>query len=194
MTQQANTDHDDRLWSRLKRGLIALTLVTALIGLIAPVSLLIWQAYMPTVVVLQGPAGTLVWTETHTNAFGADAMTHITTSIGDITVHGGLSGPRGTALTVERTNMIDGLRICAAGTPVGCARVAGRWAGRMQTTPAAGRVFDFGKHGLTQSNLLGWLGFGILALVFVLLAWIIAFAATHDWENGDDDGQGASPV
>ncbi|HEU0198703.1 MAG TPA: hypothetical protein VFQ88_16005 [Nevskiaceae bacterium] len=188
---QTNTDLDNRLWLRLKHGLITLTLATALVGLIAPVSLLIWQAHVPTVAVLQGPAGTLVSTKAHTNVFGSYTVTHITTSIGNITVHGGFSGPRGTTLTIQRTNMADGLRICAVGTPVDCARVAGAWAGPMRATPAAGHVFDFAQHDLTQSDLLSWGGFGFLGLVMVVLAWVIVFAGTHscgdDADEEDDD-------
>lgn len=179
------TDHS---WHHAKLVLTALTIATLLAGILVPCALLIWRASSPTVVMQQGSAGSLHGVTVHAGLLRT--TTYLSTSVGSIIVNNAFTGPRETALVIQRTNKTPGLRVCAADQPISCAQLLGTWIGPLQPTPAANRATDFARRGLTTDNLAGWLGIGFAALCVMGLLWIIAYNLCDSAIAGDDESTG----
>lgn len=190
MTSPA-TQSDDRIWRWTRRTLTALSVLAILLGLAAPTTIFIWRANAPTVVVEQGPAGTLRAANIHTSFYVTGNVTHLTTSEGTLVVNGAFSGPIGTPLTVERTNKTSGMRVCTADARPACARLVGTWAGPMQPTIEAGKVVNFVQHGWSADSLDGWLWIGFAVVCTLALAWVVALLVRErlldDCDDSDDD-------
>ena len=150
---------------------IAFALVL-LLGIAAPVALLIWQAAATTVAVRSGNAGTFVSATAVQGWFFTSALTTVQTSEGSVTVRGTFSAPRGRALAVEDLNK-TGLHLCAVGDLETCLPLAGHWVGTMTATPEAARAFDFEHHGLSNDNLGRWLMAGVI-FTFIALVGVAA--------------------
>lgn len=180
-----------RIWRRTVYSLTTLTVLALLAGIAAPIGLLVWRDRSPSVVLEQGSAGILRAVQVHTSFVVSGTVTHLTTSVGDITTHGAFSGPHGTALVIQRTNKMPGVRVCAVDPPIACARLVGTWAGPMHPAPAAGHAVDFVQEGFTEDNLDNWLELGIVGLCFVALFWVMAFLIRdncRDNDNPEDNG------
>lgn len=147
-------------------------LLVLLVGIAAPVALLVWQAAATTVAVRSGDAGTFVSATAVQGEFLAPALTTVQTSEGSVTVRGMFSAPRGRALAVEDLNK-TGLHLCAVGDLESCLPLAGHWAGTLTATPEAARAFDFEHHGLSTDNLQRWLMAGLI-LTFIALLSVVA--------------------
>lgn len=159
---------------------LAFWLLSVAGGLVPPIPLAIWVAVTPTVTVLRGDAGSFDSATVATGGFFSTAVTSIQTDEGSVAVQGVFTAPRGRALVVERTNK-DDLRLCAAGSAADCAPLAGTWAGPLQTTPEARRVFDFQGHSLDYNHLGLWFMLGVLGFL------IFGLAGGAMWDFGDDD-------
>lgn len=147
-------------------------LLVLLLGIAAPIALLVWQATSTTVAVRSGNAGTFVSATAAQGGLLASALTTAQTSEGSVTVRGTFSAPRGRALAVEDLNK-TGLHLCAVGDLDTCLPLAGHWAGTLTATPGAARAFDFEHHGLSNDNLQRWLMAGLI-LAFIVLLSVIA--------------------
>lgn len=147
-------------------------LLVLLLGIVAPIALLVWQAATTTVAVRSGNAGTFVSATAVQGGFLASAVTTVQTSEGSVTVRGTFSAPRGRALAVEDLNK-TGLHLCAVGDLETCLPLTGHWAGTMTATPEAARAFAFEHHGLSNDNLQRWLMAGLI-LTFVALLSVVA--------------------
>lgn len=146
-------------------------LLVLLIGVAAPVALLVWQAATMTVAVRSGNAGTFISATTVQGGFFTSALTTVQTSEGSVTVRGTFSAPRGRALAVEDLNK-TGLHLCAVGDLDTCLPLAGRWAGTLTATPEATKTFDFEHHGLSNDNLGRWLMAGVIFTFIALLGMV----------------------
>ena len=147
-------------------------LLVFLLGIAAPVALLIWQAATTTVAVRSGNAGTFVSATAVQGGFFTSALTTVQTSEGSVTVRGTFSAPRGRALAVEDLNKA-GPHLCAVSDLETCLPLAGQWAGTMTATPEAARTFDFEHHGLSNDNLGRWLMAGVI-FTFIALVGVAA--------------------
>jgi len=167
-----------------RRGRIAVVaFFTALVlGLAAPITLLIWEAVSPTAIVRRGDAGAFVAATSSPGGFMAPTLTTVETTVGSFTVTGTFSAPHGRALSIERTNK-SGLQLCVAGVPATCTDFLGTWPDPIPATPEGGHVFDFQRSVLNHETLLKWLFFGI---VVSFIAMIIAARATAPREQEDD--------
>jgi len=167
-----------------RRGRIAVVaFFTALVlGLAAPITLLIWEAVSPTAIVRRGDAGAFVAATSSPGGFTAPTLTTVETTVGSFTVTGTFSAPHGRALSIERTNK-SGLQLCVAGVPATCTDFLGTWPDPIPATPEGGHVFDFQRSVLNHETLLKWLFFGI---VVSFIAMIIAARATAPREQEDD--------
>lgn len=147
-------------------------LLVLLLGIVAPVALLVWQAASTTAAVRSGNAGTFVSATSVQGGILTSTLTTVQTSKGSVTVRGTFSAPRGRALAVEDLNK-TGLHLCAVGDLYTCLPLAGRWAGILTATPEAARAFDFEHHGLSNDNLQRWLMAGLI-LTFIALLSVVA--------------------
>lgn len=102
---------------------IAFVLVL-LLGIAAPVALLVWQAATTTVAVRSGDAGTFNSAMTVQAGLFTSALTTVQTSEGSVTIRGTFSAPRGRALAVEDLNK-TGLHLCAVGDLETCLPLTG---------------------------------------------------------------------
>ena len=153
------------------------------LGLAAPIILLVWQAASPTATIRRGAAGTFVSATSSQGGFTAPALTTVETTLGSFTVASTFSAPRGRALTLERTNK-SGLKLCVAGVPGTCTDFLGAWPDSIPATPEAGDVFDFQSSIFNHETLLSWLFLGIVATFITMI--IAAFAATPREQKEDD--------
>jgi len=166
------------------RGRIAVVAFFAalVLGLAAPIILLVWQAASPTATIRRGAAGTFVSATSSQGGFTAPALTTVETTLGSFTVAGTFSAPRGRALSVERTNK-SGLMLCVAGVPATCTDFLGAWPDSIPATPEAGHVFDFQSSVFNHETLLSWLFLGIVATFIAMI--IAAVAAAPREQEGD---------
>lgn len=172
-------------WQHAKIVLVIFTVAVIFAGLVAPVALLVWRAHARTVVMQEGPAGTLYGVTVHAGFL--QTTTTLSTSAGNIVVDGAFAGPKGTALMIQRTNKASNLRVCAADQPVSCTRLVGTWAGPMKPTSVPGQPTDFTRLGLTTRDFAGWFGMGFAALCVMGLLWIIAYNLCDDAETVSDE-------
>lgn len=147
-------------------------LLVLLLGIVAPVALLIWQAVTTTVAVRSGDAGTFVSATAAQGGFFTSALANVQTTTGSVVVQGTFSAPRGRALAVEDLNK-TGLHLCAVGDLDTCLPLAGHWAGPLTATPEAEKAFDFEHYGLSNDNLQRWMMAGVI-FCFIDLVWLIA--------------------
>ncbi len=146
-------------------------LLVLLLGIAAPVALLIWQSVTTTVAVRSGDAGTFVSATAAQGGFFTSALTNVQTTEGSVVVQGTFSAPRGRALVVEDLNT-TGVHLCAVGDLDSCLPIAGHWAGMLTATPQAGRAFDFEHYGLSNDNLKRWMMAGVIVAFIALLGLI----------------------
>lgn len=146
-------------------------LLVLLLGIAAPVALLIWQAVTTTVAVRSGDAGAFVSATAAQGGFFTSALTTVQTSEGSVVVQGTFSAPHGRALAVEDLNK-TGLHLCAVGDLDTCLPLAGHWAGPLTATPDAGRAFDFEHYGLSNDNLKRWMMAGVIVAFIAMLGLI----------------------
>lgn len=151
-------------------------LLVLLLGIAAPVALLVWQAVTTTVAVRSGNAGTFVSATAVQGGFFTSALTTVQTSEGSVTVRGTFSAPRGRVLAVEDLNK-TGLHLCAVDDLGTCLPLAGHWAGTLTARPEAASAFDFEHHGLSNDNLQRWLMAGAVLAFIVLLSLIASEVA-----------------
>ena len=149
-------------------------LLVLVLGVAAPIALLIWESAATTAAVRSGSAGAFVSATASQGGFLSTPLTNVQTTLGSVVVQGTFSAPRGRALAVEELNK-TGLHLCAVGDLETCLPLAGQWAGELTATPQAAGVFDFVGHGLSRGNLDRWLGAGLM-VTFIALLGVIAGA------------------
>jgi len=155
--------------------IFSVVFVLALVlGVAAPIALLIWQSAATTAAVRSGSAGAFVSATASQGGFLSTPLTNVQTTLGSVVVQGTFSAPRGRALDVEELNK-TGLHLCAVGDLETCLPLAGQWAGDLNATPQAAGAFDFVGHGLSRGNLDRWLGAGLM-VTFIALLGVIAGA------------------
>lgn len=157
---------------------VLLLLTAAVVGLIVPGALLIWEATQPSVVTATGSAGAFESATSSPGSFFAPTLTSVQTTAGTVTVTNTFSALRGSHLVVEAHNKSATLQLCVVGTSHVCAPLAGPWAGVLVPTPAAAHAIAFARHGLSTADLQRWLGLGVLATLMSLL--IVGLAGAPD--------------
>lgn len=168
-------------------ALVLLALLAALVGIGAPAAILLWRAHAPTVVLQEGPAGNLVSARVETSFVISDTVTHLVTTLGDMTVHGAFSGPRGARLAFRRDNKTPGLQVCAVDAATTCAGLVGSWSGELHITPEAAHAINFVRHGWTDDGLSTWMVFGVGAVFIVVLMGIVLYLVRGNYLGGNED-------
>jgi len=166
----ASTHKPSKYWAIFS----VMFLLVLVLGVAAPIALLIWQSAATTAAVRGGSAGAFVSATASQGGFLSTPLTNVQTTLGSVVVQGAFSAPRGRALAVEELNK-TGLHLCAVGDLETCLPLAGQWAGELTATPQAAGAFDFVGHGLSRDNLDRWLGAGLM-VAFIALLGVIAGA------------------
>jgi hypothetical protein len=162
----------------------SITVVAMLVlGIALPVALLIWQTATPRVPIRSGGVGRFLSAASE-SPFLRPSVTDVQTTDGSLIVSGLFSAPRGQVLEVVQFNQDNATYLCATNDLGTCVPLAGTWAGAMKALATADRSFDFGRYGLTTSNLWLWLACGCLVCVLAVFIRFLALAVNTEASRG----------
>jgi len=136
-------------------------LLTILIGIVAPATILVLIGSTPNTVLRTGAAGQFVSASASSGGIFSPGLTTIQTTTSSLAVYGTFSAQRNQPLVVRET-LKDGLQLCAQGKSDTCVGLAGSWAGDMKPVPHASHRFAGLVTGIGDRWASLWLMMGIL--------------------------------
>lgn len=149
----------------MKENLAAIgMLVTILLGIIAPIVILVLIGKTPNTLLRQGSAGQFVSAATSAGSFLGSSIATVQTTEGSIAVFNTFSAKQGQALVVQDT-LKDGLSLCVVGRPDSCTGLAGTWTGDMQPVAHVHHRSDALVTGIGNMFAAAWLAMGIVLSV-----------------------------
>ncbi len=158
-----------------------LFLFVLVVFVLLPLTLMLWCAAEPLLVLQRGEAGTFRTAASHGD------LTNVVTSTGVITVGTGFSALVGQPLFVRATNKY-GLELCATGIQDHCSAVSGPWIGPMHPVlhPQHWYLDNFSA---IRGSLPGILAMGAITAFFTGLAATVEFADDEPTDGPTDTGR-----